>query len=212
MSSPWPLTVLILVSAYFLGSIPAGYLAGRISGIDVRMHGSGNIGATNVLRVLGKPWGFAVFFLDALKGFLSVRLALWLVGQTPTALDYADFFAILAAAACVAGHSFPVWLRFKGGKGVATSAGAIFGVMPIAAISIFVVWLLVFLTTRYVSIASILAALALPAIVWFLLHREVTRSHVLLYFSAAMTALVVWRHRSNITRLLNGTEQRFHRK
>lgn len=195
-----------------MGSIPSGYLAGKLSGVDVRQHGSGNIGATNVLRVLGKPWGFAVFFLDALKGFLTVRTAAVLVSRNPDAAAYAEFFAILAAAACVVGHSFPVWLRFKGGKGVATSAGAIFGVMPIAALTIFLVWLIVFFATRYVSVASIAAALALPITVAVLVRMNKTQGVVLLYFSAAMTALVVWRHRANISRLLHGTEQRFVRK
>jgi glycerol-3-phosphate acyltransferase PlsY len=137
---------------------------------------------------------------------------LLLVGRTPEAAPYAEFYAILAAATCVAGHSFPVWLRFKGGKGVATSAGAILGVMPIAAISIFLVWLVVFLTTRYVSLASIIAALALPVVVGILVWLNHTQGSVLLYFSVAMAALVVWRHRSNISRLRNGTEPRFARK
>ena len=206
------LTLVVICIGYVFGSFPSGYLAGRMRGVDVRKHGSGNIGATNVLRVLGKPWGFGVFFADAFKGFVAVRLALAIVARTPGAAEYAEFYAILAAAACVAGHSFPVWLQFKGGKGVATSAGAIFGVVPIAAISIFLVWLVVFLTTRYVSVASILAALALPAVVGVLVRLHYTRGYVLLYFSLAMTALVVWRHRSNISRLLNGTEQRFARK
>ena len=208
----WQVSAVVVLSAYFFGSIPNGYIAGKIAGVDIRQHGSGNIGATNALRVLGKPWGFTVFFLDALKGFLAVRLAVHLAMRSSGGLGYSEFIAILAAAACVAGHSFPVWLRFKGGKGVATSAGAIFGVMPIAAISIFCVWLGVFFTTRYVSVASILAALALPLVVSILVQRGMTQGTVLLYFSAAMTALVVWRHRSNITRLLNGTEPRFTRK
>ena len=206
------LALFVVAVAYLFGSIPWGYIAGRLKGIDVRAHGSGNIGATNVLRVLGKPWGFTVFFADAFKGFLAVRTALLLVTRTPGAAEYAEFYAILAAAACVAGHSFPVWLRFKGGKGVATSAGALFGVVPIASVTIFLVWLVVFLTTRYVSLASIIAALALPIVVAVLVHLKFTQGHVLLYFSMVMTALVVWRHRSNMSRLLNGTEQRFARK
>lgn len=194
--------------AYLLGSIPFGYIAGRLSGIDVREHGSGNIGATNVLRILGKPWGFAVFFADVCKGFLAVRLAFVIVAAQPDLQSHADFYAILAAASCVTGHSFPIWLKFKGGKGVATSAGALFGVVPIATISIFLVWLVVFFLTRYVSVASILAALALPIVVAML---KGTHGSAVFYFSVAMTALVVWRHRSNISRLLNGTEQRFTR-
>ena len=208
----WMLGLIVVLEAYLFGSVPAGYLAGRLAGVDVRKHGSGNIGATNVLRVLGKPWGFAVFFVDALKGFLAVRIAIAIAAQTPGAADYAEFFAILAAAACVAGHSFPVWLRFKGGKGVATSAGSLAGVMPIAALTIFIVWLIVFMVTRYVSLASIVAATALPVAVAALVALQQTQGTVLFYFSLLMTTLVIWRHRSNITRLLNGTEPRFARK
>lgn len=205
----WVLTLSVLAIGYLFGSFPSGYIAGKLAGVDVRQSGSGNIGATNVLRVLGRRWGFTVFFIDAFKGFLAVCVAALLVSRTAGASGYAEFYAILAAAACVSGHSFPVWLRFKGGKGVATSAGAIFGVMPIAAITIFLVWLTVFLTTRYVSLASMIAALALPVTVGALVRMKMTQGTVLLYFSAAMTALVIWRHRSNISRLLNGTEQRF---
>lgn len=194
--------------AYLLGSIPCGYIAGRLAGVDVRKHGSGNIGATNVLRVLGRPLGFTVFFADALKGFLAVRLAFMMVAGRPEAAAYADSYAILAAAACVVGHSFPVWLKFRGGKGVATSAGALFGVVPIAAISIFLVWVMVFMITRYVSVASILAATALPIVVAML---NKTHGRVVFYFSLAMTVLVVWRHRSNMSRLFKGTEPRFTR-
>lgn len=205
------LTILIAACSYLLGSVPWGLIAARSRGIDIRKHGSGNIGATNVLRVVGKPWGIAVFVLDALKGFVAVRLAIWWA-HSAGAADYIEFYAILAAAACVVGHSFPVWLGFKGGKGVATSAGALFGIVPIAASVIFAVWLIVFQTTRYVSLASILAALALPLTVAVLVWLHLTQGLVLLYFTTAMTALVVWRHRSNIARILNGTEPRFTRK
>ena len=208
----WQLSIKVFLTSYLLGSIPWGLLAGRVRGVDVRQHGSGNIGATNVLRVVGKPWGIGVFILDALKGFVAVRLAVWMTQRSAGSQDYVEFFAILAAAACVLGHSFPIWLGFKGGKGVATSAGALLGVLPVAAVTIFVVWLIVFQTTRYVSLASVLAALALPITVAVLVWFEMTKGLVLLYFTTAMTALVVWRHRSNISRILSGTEPRFTRK
>ena len=206
------LALLVITVAYLLGSIPSGYIAGRLSGVDVRQQGSGNIGATNVLRVLGKGWGFAVFFTDALKGFAAGAIALEIIRRNPQLEHLRDFYGILAAAACIAGHSFPVWLKFRGGKGVATAAGAIFGVMPLAAIAIFIVWVLVFATTRYVSVASIAAALALPLVIAALMQMEKTHGVVLLYFSTLMTALVVWRHWPNIVRLANGTEPRFTRK
>jgi acyl phosphate:glycerol-3-phosphate acyltransferase len=203
--------IVVLVS-YLIGSIPFGYIAGRIVGIDVRQHGSGNIGATNVLRVLGKQWGIPVFILDALKGFVAVQLALFFAGRSADAAPYADFFGILAAAICVAGHSFPVWLKFDGGKGVATSAGALVALVPIATLTIFLVWLVVFFSTRYVSLASVCAALALPIAVAALIYLGRIEGAVLLSFSIAMTALVVWRHRSNLARLLAGTEPRVARK
>ncbi len=206
------LAISVVLTAYLLGSIPWGFLFGRFRGMDIREHGSGNIGATNALRVLGKPWGVAVFILDALKGLLAVRLAIWLAQSTPGAAPYTELMAIVAAAACVVGHSFPVWLRFRGGKGVATSAGALVGVIPLAALAILVVWLLTFQITRFVSLASICAALSLPLAVLALVLAHQTRGWVLLYFSVAMSALVVWRHRGNISRLLAGTEPRFARK
>lgn len=189
-----------------------GYFAGRFAGIDVRSVGSGNIGATNVLRVLGKKWGYLVFFVDAFKGFAAVRLAMFLAEHAPFARGYAVYFAILAAVMSVVGHAFPIWLGFKGGKGVSTSAGAIFGLMPVAGVIAFFVWVVVFETTRYVSLASLVAASALPIIVALLMHWKRIEGVELLYVSMILTILVLWRHRSNFSRLLKGTEQRFVRK
>jgi len=208
----WFLAFAICCLGYLFGSFPAGYFAGRIAGVDVRSAGSGNIGATNVLRVLGKRWGYTVFFVDAFKGFAAVRLAFFLAEHLTLARPYAVFFAILAAVMCVVGHTFPIWLGFKGGKGVATSAGAIFGLMPLAAVIIFLVWVVVFEITRYVSVASLIAASALPLTVALLIRCKIVDSVALLYFSTVLAILVVWRHRSNLSRLLKGTEQRFTRK
>jgi acyl phosphate:glycerol-3-phosphate acyltransferase len=208
----WFLVLAVCCLGYLFGSFPAGYFAGRIAGVDVRSVGSGNIGATNVLRVLGKPWGYTVFFVDAFKGFAAVRLAFFLAEHLSFTRPHAVYFAILAAVMCVVGHTFPIWLGFKGGKGVATSAGAIFGLMPLAAVIIFLVWVVVFEITRYVSVASLVAASALPATVALLLHWEMVDGVALLYFSTVLAILVVWRHRSNFSRLLKGTEQRFTRK
>jgi glycerol-3-phosphate acyltransferase PlsY len=208
----WLLSIGVFIIGYLLGSIPFGYLVGRAKGIDIRAYGSRNIGATNVLRVVGKPWGLTVFFADALKGFAAVQIALLIAARAGGGTRYPEFYAILAAAACVIGHSFPIWLGFRGGKGVATSAGAIFGIMPLAAVSIFLVWLLVFQTTRYVSVASIAAACALPVVVVVLIWLKLTHGVVLVYFSIVMTAIVVWQHRSNLSRLLRGSEPRFTRK
>lgn len=208
----WFFTLAVCCFGYLLGSFPAGYFAGRIAGVDVRSVGSGNIGATNVLRVLGKRWGYTVFFVDAFKGFAAVRLAFFLAAHLTFARTHAVYFAILAAVMCVVGHTCPIWLRFKGGKGVATSAGAIFGLMPLAAVIIFVLWVVAFEITRYVSVASLVAASALPPTVALLIHWGIIEGVGLLYFSTALAILVVWKHRSNFSRLLKGTEQRFTRK
>ena len=208
----WFLVIACSLAGYLFGSFPAGYFAGRLAGVDVRSVGSGNIGATNVLRVLGKKWGYPVFAIDALKGFAAVRVAFFLVTRWPQAKPYAEYFAILAALMSVAGHMFPIWLGFRGGKGVATSAGALIGLMPLAVPLVFLVWVLVFETTRYVSLASIIAAIALPMIVGLLAHWKFVDTWALIYFSILIMLLVLWRHRSNFSRLLNGTEQRFTRK
>ncbi|MFL6520996.1 MAG: glycerol-3-phosphate 1-O-acyltransferase PlsY [Chthoniobacterales bacterium] len=208
----WSLALACGGVGYLLGSFPAGYFAGRLAGVDIRAVGSGNIGATNVLRVLGKGWGYPVFLIDAFKGFAAVRLAFLFVTYYPDAKPYTEYFAILAAMMSVAGHSFPVWLRFKGGKGVATSAGAVIGLMPLAVPLVFLVWIVVFETTRYVSLASIIAAIALPITVSLLARWKFVDTWALIYFSIAVMLLVLWRHRSNCSRLLNGTEQRFTRK
>jgi glycerol-3-phosphate acyltransferase PlsY len=208
----WILALACCALGYFLGSFPAGYFAGRLAGVDIRSVGSGNIGATNVLRILGKRWGYPVFVIDALKGFAAVRLAFVLVKYFPAAKPYAEYFAILTAIMSVAGHTFPIWLRFKGGKGVATSAGALFGLMPWVVPCVFVVWLIVFEISRYVSLASIIAAISLPSIASLFAHWKFIDTWALVYFSILIMALVLWRHRSNFSRLLEGTEQRFSRK
>jgi glycerol-3-phosphate acyltransferase PlsY len=206
------LALAVILLGYFFGSFPPGYFAGRMSGVDIRAVGSGNIGATNVLRVLGKRWGYAVFFMDAFKGFAAVRLTLFIAHRLPFAQAYAEYFAILAAVSCVVGHSFPVWLRFKGGKGVATSAGALFGLMPLAVVIVFLIWVIVFEITRYVSVASVIAASCLPIVVALFMRWKMIESVGFLYLSTVMTLLVIWRHRSNFSRLRSGTEQRFTRK
>ncbi|MEP6937285.1 MAG: glycerol-3-phosphate 1-O-acyltransferase PlsY [Chthoniobacterales bacterium] len=197
---------------YLIGSFPSGYLAGRVAGIDVRAVGSGNIGATNILRLLGKGYGYSVFFLDAFKGFAAVRIAYFLASRLPESREKAIYFATTAAVACIVGHAFPIWLRFKGGKGVATSAGAIFGLTPVAAFVVLIVWIVVFETSRYVSVASIAAAIALPLTVAGLLFAGAMQGMFLFYVTLALAVLVVWRHRSNFARLRAGTEQRFSRK
>ena len=197
---------------YLFGSLPTGHLVGRFLGVDISKHGSGNIGATNVLRVLGRRWGYLVFFIDTLKGFLAVRAAFYLVQIARIGVERIELVGILAAITCILGHTFPIWLRFKGGKGVATSAGALLGLMPVAIVAIFFVWLIIFQLTRYVSLASVGAAVALPVVVGILILRKLVTDAALLYFSVLIAGVVIWRHRSNLKRLLNGTEPRFSRQ
>ena len=192
--------------AYLLGSIPFGFIAGRIAGTDVRQHGSGNIGATNALRVLGKKYGYAVFVADVLKGFLAVRIALWLAQFDPSA---SYLIGILAALFVVIGHSFPIWLGFRGGKGVAAAAGACLGLLPVATFIAVTVWIAIFFLFRFVSLASIVAAVALPLSAWLLGNA---RDPIVLGFSLLIATLIIFRHRSNIVRLLQGREPRFDRK
>ena len=204
--------IIAAIAGYLLGSCPNGYLVSRARGVDIRQHGSGNIGATNVLRVLGKKWGYLVFALDCLKGFLAVRLAFALVAMGSLWAGQREIIGIVAGVACILGHTFPVWLRFRGGKGVATSAGVLLGLMPLAMISVLAVWIVLFQLTRYVSLASIGGAVALPIVVLLFLRLRLLTGSSLLPFSILIAAVVIWRHRSNIQRLMQGTESRFGQK
>src|SRR4029453_1798878 len=125
----------LVIGSYPLGSIPFGYLAGRIAGIDIRKCGSGNVGATNVIRTLGKRYGYPVFVADLLEGFGAVKMAMWTAPRLQREWNSSEMFGIVAAISSVLGHSFPAWLHFKGGKGVATSAGALFGLAPVAVLA-----------------------------------------------------------------------------
>ena len=202
--------VLIVLASYLIGSIPSGHLAGRLAGVDIRQKGSGNIGATNVTRALGKKFGYPVFLADCAKGLAAILLAPVLARTC--ALPYSpDAFKIVAGVFVVVGNAFPIWLRFRGGKGVATSAGLLFGLMPAAAIVVILVWIIAFYTSRYVSLASVVAALALPVEVFTITHWTGVDRPFVLYVSIALATIVILRHRSNLSRLWRGTEQRFHR-
>ena len=196
---------LLVLASYLIGSIPFGLLAGKLRGIDIREHGSGNIGATNVLRTLGKPIGITVFVLDVLKGFGPVMGAYFLLPHP--AGEAEQTVMMFCAIAAICGHNFPVWLKFKGGKGIATSAGALLALLPIPLACALAVWIIVFLVSKYVSLASIAAAAAIPLVVGIWFYHP-----ALLAFSLALAALAIWRHRANIQRLLAGSENRFERK
>lgn len=200
--------LVIVILCYLIGSFPSGYLVGKSQGIDIRQHGSGNIGATNVLRVMGKKWGYLVFFCDSLKGFISVKVGVWLAASAGGDTTLAG---VLAGICCIVGHNYTVWLHFKGGKGIATSIGVLLAIVPIVIVLvILIVWVAVFFVWKYVSLASICAALSLPVAVLALFPFVGYGSYwVLLVFSLIVAGLAVWRHRSNIDRLLHGKENRF---
>jgi glycerol-3-phosphate acyltransferase PlsY len=191
----------LLIAAYLLGSVPYGYLAGRCCGKDLRREGSGNIGATNALRVLGKPWGYAVFFLDFCKGFLPV-LILQMTGVPEPLM-------VGCAVLLIVGHNFPVWLQFKGGKGIATSAGVILALFPPVVLgSALTGWILLFFATRYVSVASIAAALLISISALVLWWMDAL-STLLLGVAFVLTIMALARHRGNIVRLCRGEESKF---
>lgn len=225
------------IIAFLIASTPFGLIIGRIvKGIDIREHGSGNIGTTNVFRVLGKWPGIICLLLDILKGFLPVLLAINLLQfgdrepmphlpfldslrQTLPASQqlFVQAIHVLTALFAILGHNYSPWLAFKGGKGIATSAGVLIALMPFAILILIVIFLVVFLTTRYVSLASIIAAGTLPLLtLWGSWHhgriQDGTWNIPLFIFSLLVGILAIWKHRSNIERLRNGTENRFSKK
>jgi acyl phosphate:glycerol-3-phosphate acyltransferase len=200
---------LIFILSYLIGSIPSGYLVARSKGVDIRQRGSSNIGAANVARVIGKKWGYLVGVCDFLKGFLAVELGL----TAARFLSSSVLGGVIAAIACILGHNYTIWLGFKGGKGIATSGGAAFALLPpLVFVSGAAVWVAVFIISRYTSLASIVAALVLPIAVLLIVAKTGTDFWLLLACSVLMAALAIWRHRGNIVRLLNGTENRFGKK
>ncbi len=206
------MTILILwliggAAAYLLGSVPFGFLIAKTRGLDIRKLGSGNIGATNVFRSVSKPLGILTFALDFLKGFCGVQLIPALAAALAGVSCGNDMYLpVFCGALTVAGHNWSCFLGFKGGKGVATSAGLLLGLSPAGVGIAFAAWLVLFLATRYVSVASIGAAAVLAVAVWPL-HLKAQG----LWFPAVLTLLAllaIWKHRSNIARLRAGTESR----
>lgn len=204
----WLTGLAIVLGAYVLGSLPFGYWAGWLKGIDIRQHGSGNIGATNVIRVMGKGIGIPVFILDVIKGWVAPFIAARWMTEANASETAVSAVTILSGIASILGHNFTFWLGFKGGKGVATSTGALLGIAPISVGVGLVVWLVVFFTTRYVSLASMGAAVAVPVTMAVTMVADQRWNFVMLGFGVTIAALVVLRHRPNIQRLLAGTENR----
>ncbi|MFC5049518.1 glycerol-3-phosphate 1-O-acyltransferase PlsY [Rubritalea spongiae] len=221
------------IIAFFLGSIPFGLLIAKSQGINIREHGSGNIGATNVLRVVGKKFGITCFVLDFIKGLIPALIGISLIqyfGQSLSMTIHAlsglattlpedqrataQTLQLITGLCAILGHNYSPWVGFKGGKGIATSAGVFCAFAPFAIPILILVWCAFFFTTRYVSVASITASAALPLTVlwgsWY--HGKIangTWNKPLFFFSLFIGAMAIWKHRSNIQKLLNGTENRF---
>jgi glycerol-3-phosphate acyltransferase PlsY len=215
---PNPLLLALIPLAYLLGSIPFGLIVGRMKGIDPRKAGSGNIGATNVGRLLGGKFFAIVFTLDLLKGLVPMLLAAMILkDQTPTRTNY--LLWLLVGFATISGHMFSIFLGFKGGKGVATGAGVALGVFPyftLPAMLGIIVFLIVFFATRIVSISSIVGSAMLPIgyiVIGLFESWDITGTQLpLLIFIVLLASLIIYRHRGNIARLLAGTESKFEKK
>jgi glycerol-3-phosphate acyltransferase PlsY len=192
---------LTAIVSYLLGSIPTGYLVAKARGVDIRSVGSGNIGATNVFRILGKGAGIFVLFADALKGFVACRFVAFGTDM-PSEMHHlvAGLFAIL-------GHNYTCWLRFKGGKGIATSAGVLLALTPAGFGIALAIFLIVLAASKFVSLSSISAAAVLPFAVW-LTHG----APAMIGLTAVLSGMAIFKHRANIKRLLAGTEARIGQK
>ncbi|MFN5148227.1 MAG: glycerol-3-phosphate 1-O-acyltransferase PlsY [Flavobacteriia bacterium] len=198
--------ILFSIIAYLLGSIPTAVWIGRYRyGLDVREHGSKNAGATNTFRVLGKKPGILVLFIDIVKGALATALPEMILESNLQDPDHLIQIRILSAIFAVTGHVFPIFAQFRGGKGVATSLGVIIGLQPIAALICVSLFLVVFVSSKYVSLGAITAAIAFPLINYFMLGEK---SFWLLSFSLLLSALVIIAHRKNINRLMKGEENK----
>ncbi len=206
MNSGITVFLVIGIAGYLFGSVPWAFIIGKINGIDIRKQGSGNVGATNVMRVLGRKWGILCFVLDFLKGLLPV-LAVKILTEAPDAL------VITAGLSTVAGHIWSVFLKFKGGKGMATGGGVLVGIAPYSFICTGLIWLILFYSTRYVSAASVIAAAALPISSFIFSKTGIwTLSTPFQIFFLVLAIVTIAKHHTNIGRLINGTEHKFEKK
>ena len=206
-----PETLIYLVTAlggYLLGSIPFGFVVAKARGIDIRSAGSGNIGATNALRVLGKPAGVFVLLMDALKGFGAVWLCWEILEGLHVAESTIQTARIIAGIGAVLGHNYTCWLKFKGGKGIATTAGVYLALAPWAVLIGLIVFIVAVVVTRYVSVGSMAAAVALPVTIWVMSPNNL----FLCIVSTLLGLLAIYKHKGNIQRLRAGTENRFGQK
>ncbi len=196
--------IIVILTGYILGSLPFSFWLGRLKGVDLRNIGSGNIGATNLARALGARWGLLAFLLDMGKGFIAVFLAGYISTFFTDNIVSVTLLQIIGGIASIIGHNWSIWLKFKGGKGVATSAGVFFGLAPIPLLLALAMWLVVFALFRYVSLASIISSISLPLYMWY---KKVDSSIII--FGCIVCILIIIRHRPNIIRLIKGKENRF---
>jgi acyl phosphate:glycerol-3-phosphate acyltransferase len=198
--------LLWLIIAYLIGSIPTAYIVGRrVSGIDIREHGSGNVGATNAFRVIGKQWGSAVLAIDLLKG-LVVTAVIARGAHAFPGLSL-ELKQLIFGFAAISGHTWTLWLKLKGGKGIATAAGVLLGIFPVSTICAVLIWSLLFVVKRYVSLASIGAVAVFP-ILLLLFSRHIESFWLVFLISLVLAGLLIYNHRSNIQRLQSGAEPR----
>ena len=212
-----PTWIQFVLVGYLVGSIPFGLLIAKSRGVDLRASGSGNVGATNVGRTLGKKWGLLCFVLDVLKGFAPTFYFGVLIAQQANGPLAATQQTLWLAGGCatILGHVFPVWLKFKGGKGVATSLGVVLGVWPyltLPGLAAFALWIVVTGFSRYVSLGSVIAAIAFVPILFAIQGSKALDHWVFIVFAGAMMLLIVVRHRTNIVRLLKGEENKIGHK
>ena len=201
--------IVVAVAAYLLGSIPFGFLVAKAKGVDIRSVGSGNIGATNAMRVLGKPVGIFVLLLDVLKGYAAVAwLPLAVLKIFNAANPDIETFCIIAGIFAVLGHNYTCWLKFKGGKGIATTAGVYLALAWPAMLIALGIFILAVALTKYVSVGAIVAAIALPVIIWMMMPHNLFLGIV----TTALGVMAIYKHKSNIQRLMAGTENRLGQK
>lgn len=194
--------ILFCAAAYILGAVPFSYIVAKlVKGIDIREHGSGNPGATNVYRVVGAVPGVITYVLDFAKGFLPVFFAALYFGQEKI------YFWLAVALCAIAGHVWTIFLKFRGGKGVATGSGVFFALLPLPAAAAFALFWIVLLISRYVSVSSIIAAASLPVF-----SAAFKQPRILTVFAALIAAVIIYRHKSNFKNLMNGTESKIGKK
>lgn len=205
--------VILIIGAYLLGSVPFGLIIAKAHGKDLRNIGSGNIGATNLSRALGRKWAYFCFFLDVTKGLVPMLVATSFISSPPVVTEL--LLALAAGCAAVLGHIFPIYVKFRGGKGVATSFGVALGLWPyytICAAAAFLIWVVVVLLWRYISLASIAASVAFPLVLVLVIVRtpswDFSNLWPLIIAAIAIPIIVIVRHRENIKRLIAGTESK----